>query len=147
MKTKSPSRVLAGGPYTIGTVIACPRLLQSQVRCLPIRSTNQITGMSYDAAGNITSDGVHTYTFDAEGNVTEVDGGSTAAYTYDARNLEVRSATSAGAYDYVFDAQRRQTSKWQTTANVGILGRIYSDSSEIAWRGQEGQRGSCKRIT
>ena len=38
-------------------------------------NTNRVTGTgySYDAAGNMTSDTVHTYTYDAEGNITQVD--------------------------------------------------------------------------
>jgi len=48
------------------------------------------TGYAYDAAGNLTSDGSHTYTYDAEGNVLQVDGGSTATYVYDAMNRRLR---------------------------------------------------------
>jgi hypothetical protein len=36
----------------------------------------------YDAAGNLTNDGAHTYTYDAENRITQVDGGSTASYVY-----------------------------------------------------------------
>jgi YD repeat-containing protein len=39
---------------------------------------NQLVGYSYDAASNMIYDGFHTYTFDAEGNITAVDGGQTA---------------------------------------------------------------------
>jgi hypothetical protein len=48
-------------------------------------ATNHITtrAYTYDAAGNMTSDAVHTYRYDAEGNILQVDGGSTAKYVYD----------------------------------------------------------------
>jgi uncharacterized protein RhaS with RHS repeats len=43
-------------------------------------------GYSYDAAGNMIYDTFHTYTYDAEGNITAVDGGQTAQYVSNARN-------------------------------------------------------------
>ena len=39
---------------------------------------NQITSMTYDAAGNITNDGLHTYTYDAENRLIKVDNGTVA---------------------------------------------------------------------
>ena len=40
-------------------------------------ANNHITtsGYSYDAAGNVTNDTVHTYTWDAEGRIATVEGG------------------------------------------------------------------------
>ena len=58
-------------------------------------SSNQTSrgGYKHDAAGNMTADGTgtHTYTYDAEGNITAVDGGATAAYVYNALNQRVRA--------------------------------------------------------
>ncbi len=45
-------------------------------------TTNRVTGWTYDAAGNTTSDGLHTYAYDAENRIRELDGG-TAVYYYD----------------------------------------------------------------
>jgi hypothetical protein len=55
--------------------------------------TNQVTnsGFAYDAAGNMTNDTAHTYTYDAEGNIVQVDGGATASYVYNALNQRVRT--------------------------------------------------------
>lgn len=53
-------------------------------------ANNQIIGLGYDAAGNLISDGAHSYTYDADGNVTNIDGGSTAQYYYNALNQRVR---------------------------------------------------------
>ncbi len=39
--------------------------------------------LSYDADGNLTSDGSHTYTWDARNHLVAIDGGSTASFTYD----------------------------------------------------------------
>jgi YD repeat-containing protein len=34
----------------------------------------------------LVNDGIHSYSFDAEGNILTVDNGGTAAYVYDANN-------------------------------------------------------------
>lgn len=48
-------------------------------------ATNHISGSGvvYDAAGNITNDGLHSFTYDAEGRIVSADSG-TITYTYDA---------------------------------------------------------------
>ena len=53
-------------------------------------TTNRITtsGYSYDAAGNLTNDTVHAYTFDAENKILKVD--TVSAYTYDGEGQRVR---------------------------------------------------------
>jgi RHS repeat-associated protein len=51
-------------------------------------STNRITGWSYDAAGNLLNDGVHSYTYDAENKVKTVDAAS--AYVYDGEGRRVK---------------------------------------------------------
>jgi RHS repeat-associated protein len=90
--------------------------------------------------GNQESDGIsHNFTYDAEGNVTAVDSGSTATYVYDALNHRVRTVTSAGTYEYDFDAQGRRISKWQTSNNSGIEGRIYWGATQVAFRAINGQ--------
>jgi RHS repeat-associated protein len=51
-------------------------------------STNHATAnLAYDAAGNVTSDSVHLYTYDAENRVVTVDGG--ISYIYDAEGRRV----------------------------------------------------------
>ena len=53
-------------------------------------TTNRITtsGYSYDAAGNLTNDTVHAYTFDAENKILKVD--TVSAYVYDGEGQRVR---------------------------------------------------------
>ena len=53
-------------------------------------STNRITtgGFTYDSAGNLTNDTVHSYAFDAENKIKTVDGAS--AYVYDGHGHRVR---------------------------------------------------------
>ena len=62
---------------------------------------NSPSGFVYDAAGNLTNDTVHSYTYDAKGQVIQVDVGSTATYTYDTGGERVGKTTSARLRNYV----------------------------------------------
>jgi RHS repeat-associated protein len=103
-------------------------------------SNNQITtgGYTYDAAGNMSSDGLHNYTYDEEGNILSVDGGATAQYAYDAMNRRVRVQTASSTNEYMFDYAGRRTSTWQVSNNFGDEGRIYWDGNQIAFRSEDG---------
>jgi hypothetical protein len=48
------------------------------------------TGYSYDAAGDMTSDGSYTYTYDAENRITSANG---VTYTYDGNDLRVEKSS------------------------------------------------------
>ena len=101
-------------------------------------ATNRNTAFGYDAAGNQTNDALHSYTYDAEGNVTAVDGGSTARYVYDAASRRVRVQTGSAATEYLFDPAGRRVSSWLPSASgagFGIEGRIWMDGELLATRG------------
>ncbi len=105
-------------------------------------ATNRIssTGYSYDAAGNLTFDGQHTYQYDAEGNVLTMDGGNTAQYTYDAMNRRAREQTANSTFEYVFDFAGKHVSRWNVLLNsFGDEGRIYWDGKPLAVRAFNGQ--------
>jgi len=53
-------------------------------------ATNHLSsaGQTYDQSGNMTSDGLHTYTYDAEGRITHVDG-TANNFGYDASGFRV----------------------------------------------------------
>ncbi|HXH48683.1 MAG TPA: RHS repeat-associated core domain-containing protein [Terriglobia bacterium] len=58
----------------------------------------------YDAAGNMTSDGTHTYQWDAEDRMVSVDGGSTATQKYNSLGQRVERFLTNGSwtFDYLF---------------------------------------------
>jgi len=82
----------------------------------PVNANNQLTvsGYTYDAAGNLTHDASHSYTYDSENRLATVDGGSTATYTYDADGHRVAKTTSAGNLDYLYDLTGNVTGEWNT---------------------------------
>ena len=88
-------------------------------------ANNQEVGFSYDAAGNMTSDGIHQYSYDAEGNVLKVDGGSTATYYYDALNQRVRSVVNGTAYEFVFNLSGQRVSVWNGTSGALLEENTY----------------------
>ena len=103
-------------------------------------ATNQITtsGYSYDAAGNLVNDGAHSYQYDAEGNVLQVDGGTTASYVYDAFNRRIAEQTPSGTHEFTYDYAGRRISGWLPSSNYGDQGRIYWDNQQIAFRAGDG---------
>ncbi len=103
-------------------------------------ATNQITtsGYSYDAAGNLVNDGAHSYQYDAEGNVLQVDGGTTASYVYDAFNRRIAEQTPSGTHEFTYDYAGRRISGWLSSSNYGDQGRIYWNNQQIAFRAGDG---------
>jgi RHS repeat-associated protein len=110
----------------------------SPVYSFPNGNNNQIQGAGYDAAGNETSDNFHSYSYDAEGNVLQVDLGSTAQYVYDASNRRVRVQTSSATNEYVFDPFGQRISTWVTSSNFGREGSIYMNGEQIAYHAFDG---------
>jgi RHS repeat-associated protein len=98
-------------------------------------STNQVTtsGFVYDAAGNMTADGIHSYTYDAEGNVTQVDGGSTATYVYDALNHRVRTVVGSTITEFVFNLNGQRVSDWNGSTRTELKGHYYWANKPVAY--------------
>jgi len=65
----------------------------------------------YDAAGNMTYDGTHTYTYDAENRITQVDGGATASYIYDPSGTRVRKNSGGSWTEYFYDMSGNVTAE------------------------------------
>jgi RHS repeat-associated protein len=83
-------------------------------------SNNRIagSGVLYDAAGNIMVDGLgHTYTYDAEGRMLTVDGGSTASYAYDASGRRIQKTTGSTTVYMAYDLSGHMQAEY-TSATV-----------------------------
>jgi RHS repeat-associated protein len=74
--------------------------------------------VAYDSAGNITNDGTYAYTYDPEGNLTQVNSGG-ATYVYDAFGRRVSQTDSSGTFEYLFDLQNHPITKLQSGSRVG----------------------------
>ncbi len=102
-----------------------------------MNSSNNIintNGFANDIPGNIAGDGVHTYSYDADGNLISVDSAATASYYYDSLNERVREAPTRGTYEFVWDTQGRRVSNWSASSHGFVESNAYSDSNPIAIR-------------
>jgi RHS repeat-associated protein len=99
------------------------------------KANNQISGYTYDAAGNMTFDGTYTYTYDAEGNIAQVNNGSTvvAVYSYNSLNQRVRVDRGSAATEYVFNASGQRVSTWDGHSLAQIQGQSYWGSRPVAF--------------
>jgi RHS repeat-associated protein len=61
---------------------------------------------TYDVVGNVTNDGVHSYTYDAENRVVSVDSGATAQYRYDHQNRRVCKIIGSSWTHYVWEGSQ-----------------------------------------
>jgi RHS repeat-associated protein len=92
-----------------------------------------VNGYSYDAVGNMTQDGFHSYTHDAEGNITAVDAGGTATYVYNALNQRVRAVVGGTITEYVFNAAGERASEWNGTTLAQLKGKYYLGTTPVAY--------------
>jgi RHS repeat-associated protein len=71
-----------------------------------IAGTNNRFGSpyQYDAAGNMTYDGVHHYIYDPENHIISVDNGATT-YTYDALGRRAAKTTGGLVTDFIYDRE------------------------------------------
>jgi RHS repeat-associated protein len=98
-----------------------------------IAPNNQFTGTpyQYDAAGNMTQDASHSYTYDAENRLTTVDGGSTATYVYDAEGDRIEKIAGGVTTVYYYDPVGNLTTETNggDTLNIGY---VYSGGQLLA---------------
>ena len=127
---------------TGGTQIQTVSLQQSggapTNRLTSVTASGVTKNYTYDAAGNVTNDGTHTYQYDAEDRVVSVDGGATANYQYDQNSRRIKKAVGVSGVHYVWEGS--QVIAEHDAATSGVLGEyIYSGSRLIA-REQSGTR-------
>ena len=107
-------------------------------------NNNHIDGYSYDAAGNLLSDGQHTYYYDAEHHLVQVDGSAgwcqsntgteaTACYTYDGQGRRTRRAVPGSGItdDYLYDLNGHYITQVSSTG-WWIRGEIYAGGRHLA---------------
>jgi len=99
----------------------------------PSATTNRITdaGYAYDLAGNMTSDGSNTLTYDAENRVTNsANGGSAGAYVFDGNSLRVQKTVSGATTVYIFSGTK-------VIAEYGSGAAPSSPSKEYLYAGSQ----------
>jgi RHS repeat-associated protein len=101
---------------------------------------NQMDGYSYDAAGNLLNDGNHSYTYDAENRIIQVDNGETAVYVYDADGQRVQKTTGSLVAQYLLDLNGNTVTEL-SSSGVWTRGEVYADGRHLATYG-DGSSGT-----
>ncbi|MBI3668366.1 MAG: RHS repeat-associated core domain-containing protein, partial [Acidobacteria bacterium] len=96
-----------------------------------VNTQNRFVGppYQYDAAGNLTNDGSHTYTYDAENRLTQVDGGG-GSYVYDGNGRRVRKSVGNAVTDYIYDVTGNVAA--ERMATTWTKGYVYFDGQMLA---------------
>jgi RHS repeat-associated protein len=90
---------------------------------------NHNSNYSYDAAGNVLTDGTNNYMYDPEGRVIKVNGQTTYIYGPDGSRVEVQSAS--GVKNYIYGADGQLSSLWNGTSFVKA--NIYVGGSKLGF--------------
>jgi hypothetical protein len=100
-----------------------------------------VTGVGYDLGGNLTSDGsgpgTHTYFYDAENRIIQVDGTlgtcstATACYVYNAEGQRVRKTTGISSMDHLYDLGGHKVAE-VGPAGVFMRGELYAGGRHFA---------------
>ena len=91
----------------------------------------------YDANGNVTNDGIHTYGFDFDNHLVSVDGGATATYKYDALGRRIQKAAPTSTINYYYKGNT--VIEERDNANA-VLATYVGQYDEVL----EGLDGFCK---
>ena len=86
---------------------------------------------TYDSAGNVTNDGLHSYGYDSENRIVSVDGGSTASYAYDHQNRRYKNTVGSTVTHYVWQGLQVLAEHNGGTGAV-ITDYVYSGNRMIA---------------
>lgn len=89
-------------------------------------SANRVTnwngsGITYDANGNMLSDGARTYTWDAKNRLSAISGGATASFQYDAYGRRLSKTVGGAATGYLYDGANPVQELTGTTPSANIL--------------------------
>jgi RHS repeat-associated protein len=97
-------------------------------------ANNHITGsnITYDAVGNIITDGSHTYTYDADGRIVKVDNGTTARYLYNSGGHRVGKSSAAGSFEYLLDLSGRPITELAAGSVTTNRTEVYAGSRHLA---------------
>src|SRR5205807_4262570 len=85
---------------------------------------------TYDAAGNVTSDGVHIYQYDAENRLVNVDNGATGQYAYDISHRRYKKVTGGMTTHYIWQGSQ-VIAEYDGSSGAVTAEYIYSGSRMI----------------
>jgi RHS repeat-associated protein len=100
-------------------------------------NNNRADGLLYDASGNLLSDGIYCYAYDAENRITQVslptcpNGSIVASYVYDANGRRVRKTVSGASVDFLYDLGGREIAEINSSGAPNRV-EVYAGSRHLA---------------
>ena len=96
---------------------------------------NQVAAWTHDANGNVTSDGVFTYTWNALGRLLQVERDSTvvAVYAYDSRNRRISKTVGEQTIHYHYDLNNHLIAE-SLADGTPLREYLYLDNEPLAMR-------------
>jgi RHS repeat-associated protein len=120
---------LAGRRVSIGGSYASTSLPLA-VSITSYNANNQLTtwgtaNLYYDADGNMTSDGTHSYVWDARNRLSQIDSGTTASFVYDPFGRRASKTISSTQTGFIYDGANpvQELSGTTVTAN-SLMGGV-----------------------
>jgi RHS repeat-associated protein len=98
----------------------------STISTLTNPATNQVTGETYDVAGNMLTDGINRYTYDGEGRMVGMTGSATASYVYDALGQRVQAVVNGVTTDYAYNPNGQRDQVWDMGHQMPHATQVYS---------------------
>jgi RHS repeat-associated protein len=95
-----------------------------------LASVNAVS-YSYDASGNLTNDGTHTYQYDGQGRQVSVDSGAAATSVYDANNWRVKKVAGGVTVHCVW-AGSQVIAEYNASTGGLIAEYVYAGSRMVA---------------
>src|SRR6476620_4491314 len=77
--------------------------------------------LSYDANGNLSSDGVNTYSWDERDRLTGISGAVTASFQYDALGRRIAKTVAGSTTGYLYDGGNFVQEKAGTSAASAVV--------------------------
>jgi RHS repeat-associated protein len=108
--------------------------LNGRSRVVELEAYQSTATYSYDAAGNVTNDGAHSYTYDSGNRLASVDGGSTSSYGYDHQNRRFKKTIGSTVTHYIWQGSQVIAEHDAATGGV-IFNYVYSGGRLIAGMG------------
>ncbi len=85
----------------------------------------------YDAAGNVTSDGIHSYGYDDRGRLVSVDAGVTATYQHNGQGQRVRKDSGGVTTLFVYDEAGNLLGEYDATGTP-VLEHVWFNGAPVA---------------
>jgi RHS repeat-associated protein len=140
------ARTLPSGTSVVSVTAADPSGNQT-IKQYQVTVGGGATNFTYDADGNLTSDGVRTYQWDAKNRLVSVMDGATtiATFAYDGNGRRIQKVVAGVTHSYVYDDMHIAEERLSGTSS-GIV-RYFHGPGTDDWQGRQNADGSSTYFT